>query len=140
MRELARYEKLEHLFKNDADSLRRCLFGPERVATGHVAESGGEIVGYSISFRSYSTFLGKPGVWLEDLFVLPSFRGKGVGKALLRTVAAKGAAAGCSRVEWAVLDWNQSAIDFYKSLGADVMPDWRMCRLTGEGLESFASG
>jgi GNAT superfamily N-acetyltransferase len=138
IRELAVFEKLDHLFVNSETELCRWLFSGSPVAGCYVAEQDSEIVGYAIFFRTFSTFLGKPGLWLEDLYVTPAMRGKGVGKRLLRTLACATVDGGHGRLEWAVLDWNQSAIDFYQSLGAEIMPDWRMCRLTGETLERFA--
>lgn len=137
MRELAVYEKLEHLFVADSDGLRQWLF-TSPVASALVAEMGGETVGYAVYFRSFSTFLGRPGIWLEDLYVTPELRGTGIGKSLLSELAREAVAGGCGRLEWAVLDWNQPAIDFYERIGADVMPDWRMCRLAGEKLERFS--
>jgi GNAT superfamily N-acetyltransferase len=139
IRELATYEKLEHLVVNSADELRRWIFTDSPVAGAFVAEIADEIVGYAIYFRTFSTFLGKPGFWMEDLYVRPEQRGSGIGKALLRRLASAALEKGHARVEWAVLDWNQPAIDFYESIGAQLMPDWRMCRLTGDKLESFAS-
>jgi GNAT superfamily N-acetyltransferase len=136
--ELARYEKLEHIFVNSADELRRWLFSDSPVAGCFVAERDSEIVGYAIYFRSFSTFLGKPGFWLEDLYVTPAMRGTGIGKSLLKKLARTAVEAGHARVEWAVLEWNQPAIDFYQSIGANLMPDWRLCRLTDDNLRSFA--
>ncbi|HWA83891.1 MAG TPA: GNAT family N-acetyltransferase [Fimbriimonadaceae bacterium] len=137
MGELARFEKLDHLFAGTAGDLRKWLFGDSPVAFAEVAESGGVIVGYSVSFRSFSTFLGKPGLWLEDLYVTPAERGQGIGKALLRSLAAEAVRLGHGRLEWSVLDWNQDAIGFYEGLGAEIMADWRVCRLAGDRLARF---
>lgn len=138
MLELARYEKLDHLFVTQEQDLSKWLF-ESPISSAFVALDGDHIVGYAVFFRSFSTFLGKPGFWLEDIYVTPSHRGKGIGKDLLRTIAREAVEHGHARVEWAVLDWNQPAIDFYKSIGATVMEDWRVCRLTGQELDRFAA-
>lgn len=138
MIELARYEKLDHIFVNDAETLRQWLFASP-VASALIAEIDGAAIGYAVFFRSFSSFLGKPGYWLEDLYVTPEHRGSGVGKALLAELARVAVSEQCGRVEWAVLDWNQTAIDFYQRIGADVMRDWRVCRLDGEKLQRFAA-
>lgn len=138
MRELAQYEKLEQLFVCTADSLRECLFTDSPVAAADVAVVDGEIVGYAIYYRTFSTFLGRAGTWLEDLYVMPSHRGQGLGKALLRGLAGQTLRLNRGRLEWAVLDWNQPAIGFYQGIGAEVRPDWRLCRMAGDSLEGFA--
>lgn len=138
MRELARYEKLEHLFVCTVDNLRECLFTDSPVAAADVAVVDGEIVGYAIYYRTFSTFLGRAGTWLEDLYVMPDHRGKGLGKALLRGLAGQTMHLNRARLEWAVLDWNQPAIDFYQAIGAEVRPDWRLCRVAGESLADLA--
>ena len=138
MRELARYERLEHIFETDLDSVRKWILEPGHVATAHVAEAEGGLVGYSVSYLTFSTFLGQPGIWLEDLFVLPDFRGRGIGKALLGNLAGICRANGYPRLEWSVLDWNQPSIDFYRSLGADALDEWTEFRLTGAALTTLA--
>jgi GNAT superfamily N-acetyltransferase len=138
MRELAAYEKLEHLFVSTEEDLKEWLFATPVVGS-FVAELEGMIVGYAIFYRSFSTFAGKPCFWLEDLYVSPDARANGIGKALLRKLASHTVRSKHARLEWAVLDWNDSAIEFYKSLGAEVMPDWRLCRLSGESLELLGS-
>jgi GNAT superfamily N-acetyltransferase len=139
MLELAVFEKLDHMFVSTAPDLRRWLFSGSPAASAYVAESAGEIIGYAVVFRSFSTFLGKPGVWLEDLYVTPALRGTGVGKALLRHVASSVVENGYGRLEWSVLDWNQGAIDFYGHIGAEILTDWRVCRLSGDKLQRFAA-
>ena len=135
---LGEYEKLAHQVIATEDSLRETLFG-ERPA-GHVviAYEGEAPAGFALWFYNYSTFLARPGLYLEDLFVLPEFRGRGIGKALLTHLARIAVDRGCGRMEWAVLDWNESAIGFYRRLGADVMDDWRICRFTGDTLRAAA--
>ena len=134
IRDLARYEKLEHQVTGTEDDLRGHLFGPRPYAEALVCEVDGTSVGLALFFHTYSTFLGRPGLYLEDLFVLPEHRRKGHGRALIREVARLAVSRGCGRLEWSVLDWNAPAIAFYRSLGADVMPDWRICRLTSKAL------
>jgi GNAT superfamily N-acetyltransferase len=134
IRDLARYEKLEHQVRGTEDDLRAHLFGPRPYAEALVCEVDGTSLGFALFFHTYSTFLGRPGLYLEDLFVLPEHRRKGYGRALILQVARLAVSRGCGRLEWSVLDWNAPAIAFYRSLGADVMPDWRICRLTGDAL------
>jgi GNAT superfamily N-acetyltransferase len=138
IRDLAEYEKLSAHVVASEDDLRRWLFGDDAVAEVLLAIAGESAVGFALFFRNFSTFLGKPGLYLEDLFVRESARGRGIGKALLAHLAALAVARGYGRVEWAVLDWNQPAIDFYRSLGATMMDDWRICRLTGHSLNELA--
>jgi GNAT superfamily N-acetyltransferase len=126
---LSRYERLEHAVRGSADTLGRDLFGPLPAAEALLAERGDEAVGFALFFSSYSTFLTKPGVYLEDLFVLESERGNGVGRALFDEVRRQAEARGAGRLEWSVLDWNAPAITFYEKLGATVLPDWRICRI-----------
>lgn len=135
---LADYEKLSHQVTGTADELRSHLFGERRYADAIVAEVDGTIVGFALFFYNYSTFLTKPGIYLEDLFVLPDYRRYGIGTALLTHLAKIAIAQGCGRLEWSVLDWNAPAIAFYQRMGADVLPDWRICRVTGEALATFA--
>ena len=141
IRGLAAYEKLSHEVEADEAKLTRTLFP----ATGHapaahcvLADCAGVPAGFAIYFFNYSTFLARPGLYLEDLFVKPEFRGRGLGKALLLHLARLANERGCGRMEWSVLDWNQPAIDFYESLGARRMREWQICRLTGESLAQYA--
>src|SRR5580698_3202557 len=136
--ELARYEKLEQEVVGTEGLLRTHLFGPRPFAEALVCEDAGAIVGFALFFHTYSTFLARPGLYLEDLFVLPEHRRRGHGRALLRALARIAVERGCGRLEWSVLDWNEPALRFYESIGAPAMPDWRICRLTGEGLARFA--
>jgi GNAT superfamily N-acetyltransferase len=129
---LAEYEKLQDEAVATEDAIRSGLFGARRFAEVVIAEDEHTPVGFALFFHNYSTFLGKPGLYLEDLFVIPEARGKGVGKALLLHLKALAIARGCGRMEWSVLDWNAPAIGFYKKLGALVMDDWRICRLVLE--------
>jgi GNAT superfamily N-acetyltransferase len=126
---LAEYEKLQDHAVATEEAIRDGLFGARRFAEVVIAEDGGTPVGFALFFHNYSTFLGKPGLYLEDLFVIPEARGRGIGKALLLHLKALAIARGCGRMEWSVLDWNAPAIGFYKKLGALVMEDWRICRL-----------
>jgi GNAT superfamily N-acetyltransferase len=138
IRELAAYEKLSHAVDFDETKLRDDLFGPRPAAEVLVAEDAGQVVGFALFFQNYSTFRGRPGLYLEDLFVQPAQRGKGHGKALFTAVAKAAADRGCARFEWAVLDWNTPAIDFYKSHGAEPLDDWTVYRLTGAALQAAA--
>ncbi|CAN0619293.1 diamine N-acetyltransferase [Burkholderia multivorans] len=138
MRELADFEKLTHLFVATDDDLADALFGPRPSAEALVAERDGAIVGYALFFHNYSTFLGRRGLYLEDLYVQPSQRGTGLGTAMLKRLAALAVERRCGRFEWSVLDWNQPAIDFYQKMGATVMPDWRIVRVTGDALATLA--
>jgi GNAT superfamily N-acetyltransferase len=140
IRRLAEFEKLEHLFTGTADALGEHLFGPHPSCELLVSWEGGTRSGYALSFTTYSTFLTKPGIFLEDLFVLPEFRGHGHGKALLVELARLAVARGCGRLEWSVLDWNSRAIAFYDSLGAHPVAGWIPYRLDGDALVSLASG
>ncbi|CAG9178764.1 GNAT family N-acetyltransferase [Cupriavidus pampae] len=137
---LAEYEKLTHLVEATPAKLEAALFGARPQAEAVIAEvEGGQAVGFALYFHNFSTFLAKPGLYLEDLFVEPAWRGHGIGKALLRHLAALALERGCGRFEWSVLDWNQPSIDFYEAMGADVMPDWRICRVTGDALTRLGS-
>jgi GNAT superfamily N-acetyltransferase len=133
-RALAEYERLAHEVVLDEARLREHLFGPRPFAEVLIAEDAGRAVGFALFFHNYSTFLGRPGIYLEDLFVLPEARGHGHGKALLRALARLAVDRGCGRLEWAVLDWNEPAIGFYKSLGAVPMHEWTVFRVTGDEL------
>lgn len=136
--ELAVFEKLEHLFQATPEALLPHLFGAKPVAEAMVAEREGVVVGFALYFTNFSTFLARPGLYLEDLYVQPAHRGQGIGKALLSRLGALAVERGCGRFEWSVLDWNASAIAFYERMGATVMPDWRICRVTGPALAAFA--
>ncbi|WP_175701822.1 GNAT family N-acetyltransferase [Burkholderia ambifaria] len=139
MRELAEFEKLTHLFvASDAD-LADALFGAHPAAEALVAERDGAIVAYALFFHNYSTFLGRRGLYLEDLYVQPSQRGTGLGTAMLQHLAALAVERRCARFEWSVLDWNQPAIDFYEKMGASVLPEWRIVRVTGDALGALAA-
>jgi len=139
IRDLAKFEKLEHEVAATEQSLRETLFGPRKYAEIVFVEDGGERVGFAIFFHNYSTFLGRPGLYLEDLYVRPEKRGQGYGKLLFRHLAGLAVARGCGRLEWWVLDWNRGAIDFYHSLGAEPMSDWTVYRLSGDALERLAA-
>ena len=141
IRGLADYEKLSHEVEATEERLRATLFpaSPPAAAECVLAFAGEVSAGFALFFTSYSTFLAQPGIFLEDLFVKPEFRGQGIGKALLLHVAGLASRRGCGRMEWAVLDWNQPAIDFYESLGARRLADWTTCRLTGAQLGRYAA-
>jgi GNAT superfamily N-acetyltransferase len=136
--ELAEYEKLAHEVVATEDTLRETLFGPTPYAQVIIAELAGVPVGYALFFHNFSTFTGRPGIYLEDLYVQPKYRGQGFGKLLLAYLARKAVDMNCTRVEWSVLDWNQPAIDFYRSIGALPMDGWTVQRLDGDRLASFA--
>ena len=138
IRELADFEQLTHLLQVTPEKLRPHLFGERPVAEALVAEVDGEVVAFALFFTNFSTFLAQPGLYLEDLFVRPAQRGQGIGEALLRRLAQLAVERGCGRFEWSVLDWNANAIRFYERMGAAVMPDWRICRVTGDGLRDMA--
>lgn len=137
IRELADFERLTHLVEVTPDSLRPHLFGDKPVAEAWVAEHGGTVVAFALFFTNFSTFLGRPGLYLEDLYVQPSHRGQGIGTAFLRRLAALAVERGCGRFEWSVLDWNVNAIGLYEKMGATVMPEWRICRVTGAALQAL---
>jgi GNAT superfamily N-acetyltransferase len=138
IRELAQYEKLLHEVVATEEALHRHLFGAKAMAEVLIAEWQGQAAGFALFFHNYSTFLAKPGIYLEDLFVSPEFRGHGIGRALLQHIAGLAIDRGCGRFEWAVLAWNQPAIGFYRNLGAREMSDWRIYRVTGDALASLA--
>lgn len=139
IRALADYEKLAHEVVATEDSLRAALFGPKPDAECVIAREGTRPVGFALFFHNFSTFRGRRGLYLEDLFVEPDCRGKGYGRALLAHLAGLAVERGCARFEWSVLDWNAPAIGFYQSLGATVMDEWRICRLTGDALQALAA-
>jgi GNAT superfamily N-acetyltransferase len=136
---LAEYEKLSHIVIATADRLRETLFGPQPAAEVLLAYQGSECAGFAIFFPVYSTFLAQAGIYLEDLFVRPHLRGRGIGLALLAQVARIAIERGCGRVEWGVLDWNRPAIEFYKKLGAVPLDEWTQYRLDAEALVRLAS-
>jgi len=140
IRKLAEYEKLTDQVTASEEHLRAALFGPGRVAEALLAYLDDEPVAFAVFFHNFSTFLGRPGIYLEDLFVDPPHRGKGIGKALLIELARIARARNCGRLEWAVLDWNESAVEFYRSLGAVPMDEWTIFRMTGDALARLAEG
>lgn len=135
---LANYEKLSHQVSGSVEALAQDLAGDPPKIEALLADWEGQTVGFALFFANYSTFLTRPGLYLEDLFVLPSHRRLGIGKALLTELATRAAQRGAGRLEWSVLDWNQSAIAFYESFGATVLPDWRICRVTQDKLRAIA--
>lgn len=139
IRELAIYEREPDAVVATEDDLRTALFGPDPAVFAHVAEEDGTVVGYALWFLTYSTWLGRHGIHLEDLYVTPAARGRGHGKALLTELAAIAVERGYGRVEWSVLDWNRPAIDFYESLGAEPMSDWTTYRLTADALTKLGT-
>jgi GNAT superfamily N-acetyltransferase len=138
IRLLARFEKLEQHVVATEDSIREYLFGPRAYAEVVFAELDRKPVGFALFFSTFSTFVGRPGIYLEDLFVLEDMRGRGVGRQLLSHLARLTIERGWGRLDWAVLDWNTPAIGFYKKFGAQMLTDWRICRLTGTALETLA--
>ena len=135
---LAEYEKLSDAVIGNAEALKEHLFGSPKYVDAILAELEGKAVGFAIFFHNYSTFLTKPGIYLEDIFVLPEYRRQGIGKALLTRVAQIAVKRDCGRVEWSVLDWNISAQTFYRNMGADILEDWRICRVNGDNLIKLA--
>lgn len=140
IRELAEYERLSSEVVATEDGLRESLFGKRRFAEVLVAEHDGAPAGFALFFHNFSTFLGRPGIYLEDLYVKPAFRGAGVGKRLLVYLARLAKERDCGRLEWSVLDWNEPSIGFYRKLGAVAMDDWTVYRLAGGALEELADG
>ena len=139
VRQLAIYEKLEHAVAASQDDFRQALFGPERNAYALMAFADDAAIGFALYFYNFSTFLGKRGIYLEDIYVEPEYRGRGIGSALLKRLARIAKEQHCGRVEWAVLTWNQPSIDFYRRLGAVTLDDWRIFRLHGTALEQLAA-
>lgn len=136
---LAEYENLSHLVTGNASDLSKDIFGDDPCAEIIVAEFNQIVIGFALFFTNYSTFLTRPGIYLEDLFVLPEYRRQGIGKQLLTYLAQLALERQGGRLEWSVLDWNQPAIAFYEKIGASVLPDWRICRVTGKALHNLAS-
>jgi diamine N-acetyltransferase len=139
VRELADYEKLAHEVDASEQQIAAALFAREPRLYCDIAEWNGEPAGFAAWFLNFSTFRGRHGIYVEDLFVRPAFRGKGIGKALMARLAARCVSKGYARFEWAVLDWNAPGIAFYKAIGAQVMDEWRICRLSGRALQDFAN-
>ena len=137
IRGLAEFEKLTHLLEVTSEKLEPHLFGPKPVVEAWVAEVEGRVVAFALFFTNFSTFLAKPGLYLEDLYVDPEYRGRGIGEGLLTRLAMLAAHRDYGRFEWSVLDWNVDAIRFYERMGATVMPDWRICRIAGPALAAF---
>jgi len=138
VRELADYERLSDEVSATAGDIATALFAPQPRLFCDLAEWDGKAAGFAMWFLNFSSFRGRHGIYLEDIFVRPPFRAKGIGKALMRGLARRCLAQGYARFEWAVLDWNATAIDFYRNIGANVLDDWRICRLSGDALAQFA--
>ena len=138
IRQLAEYEKLSHEAVLTEEILRQSLFGPRPAAEVLLGYTGDQPVAFAVFFHNFSTFLGRPGLYLEDVFVIPEMRGRGFGKAMLVELARIARERNCGRFEWAVLDWNKPAIDFYKALGAVAMDEWTTFRVTGDALKRLA--
>src|SRR5262245_3715845 len=136
--ELARFEKLEHEVEATVESLTSSLFGPNPVAGALIGRVDGELTGYALYFFTFSSFIGRAGIWLEDLYVRPAFRRQGLGRAMIEAVARIGAARNCGRFEWTALNWNKNALDFYRKLGAQMMDDWVLVRMNSDGLRRVA--
>jgi GNAT superfamily N-acetyltransferase len=137
--ELADYEKLRHAFTGTPAALNEHLFGPQPFAHALLAHVGAQLAGFALYFHNYSTFLCLPGIYLEDLYVRPAFRGQGIGKRLLAQLARRAVELGCGRLEWAVLDWNAPSIEFYRRLGAVPLDEWTTFRLAGEAFTRLAA-
>ncbi|WP_397536244.1 GNAT family N-acetyltransferase [Roseateles sp.] len=135
--ELAEFEELSHMLQLTPEKLYPHLFGPKPVVEALVGELDGELVAFALYFTNFSTFLAKPGLYLEDLYVRPAHRRSGLGKLLLTRLAQIAVERDYGRFEWSVLDWNEDAIRFYENMGASVLPEWRICRLTGEALAAY---
>lgn len=138
IRELARFEKMEHELEATVGSLRKALFGSRRVAGALLARCNGKAVGYAVYFSTFSTFVGRQGLWLEDLYVRPEFRQRGIGKRLIEAVARIAAERNCGRFEWTALNWNRNALDFYRRLGAKPMAEWVLIRMDATRLRRLA--
>ncbi|WP_208821489.1 GNAT family N-acetyltransferase [Tolypothrix sp. PCC 7910] len=139
IQQLAEYEKLSHAVTGNAIALQEHLFGSPKFVDAILAEYAGQSVGFALFFYNYSTFLTKPGIYLEDLFVVPEYRRQGIGKALLSKLAQIAVERNCGRLEWSVLDWNEPAQKFYRSMGADILEDWRICRVTEQSMAQLAA-
>ena len=140
IRELAVYEKLEEQKVGTPEALHAALFGERPACEAIIAERHGRAVGFALFFTTFSTFLARPGIYLEDVFVEPEHRGAGIGRAILRRLAALAVERGCGRFEWRVLDWNEPSIRFYESLGGKVLPEWELVRMTAPEFTALARG
>ncbi len=136
---LAEYEKLSHAVSGSAEALKEHLFGSRPYIEAVIVEYTGQAVGFALFFTNYSTFLTKPGIYLEDLFVLPEYRRQGIGETLITYLAKLAVERGYGRLEWSVLDWNEGAIAFYQRMGASILEDWRICRVTEDALHNLAA-
>ncbi len=136
--ELARFDRRAHEVEADVESLREALFGPRRVAGALLAHTGAEPAGYAIYFFTFSSFVGRAGLWLDDLYVRPAFRRQGLGRSLIQAVARIAAERRCGRLEWSALRWNKPALEFYEGLGARLMDDWGLLRMNAEGIRRLA--
>ncbi len=139
IRELARFEKLEHEVEATPELLNRALFGPQPAAGAVLALCNGEPAGYAIYYFTFSSFVGRAGIWLEDVYVRPQFRKRGLGRRLIKVVAQIGAERDCGRFEWMALNWNESALEFYRGLGARIMDEWVLLRVNRSGLQRMGS-
>ena len=137
---LAEYERMSDHVVATEQGLRAWLFGDRPAAEVVLASADGSVVGFALFFHNFSTFLGRPGLYLEDLFVVPEWRGRGIGRKLMAHLAEIAVSRGCGRMEWSVLDWNRPAIGFYQRIGASLLEDWRVCRLSGDSLARLAAG
>lgn len=138
IRELARFERLEHEVEATVESLTESLFGNKSVAGALIGRVKGELAGYALYFFTFSSFIGRAGIWLEDLYVRPDYRRQGLGRAMIEAVARIGADRNCGRFEWTALNWNKNALDFYRKLGAQSMDEWVLVRMNAEGLQNIA--
>ncbi|HEU4661989.1 MAG TPA: GNAT family N-acetyltransferase [Pseudolabrys sp.] len=139
VRELAEYERLSSEVDATEDNIAKALFAPQSRVFCDIAAYDGAPAGFALWFLNFSSFRGRHGIYLEDIFVRAEYRGKGIGKRLMQRLAQHCVSKGWARLEWSVLDWNKPSIEFYKSIGAQVMEDWRICRMSGEALQRFAS-
>jgi GNAT superfamily N-acetyltransferase len=137
IQELAEFERLTHLVTATVEDYHESLFGENPAAEALLAQENGEPVGYAVFFSTFSTFVGRAGIWLEDLYVRPTHRGRGYGKALLKAVGTIAHERGAGRYEWTVLDWNRNAIDLYERVGGEILPEWRIVRMDRERLRTF---
>ena len=140
IRELARFEKLEHEVEATVDSLQNALCGPQTAARALLARCGGEPAGYALYFFTFCSFAGRPGLWLDDLYVRPQFRKHRLGRALIQQVAEVGAEHNCARLEWIALGWNEHALSFYRDIGARVLNDWVLLRMDSDGIKRLGKG